>query len=81
MYFADHPPPHFHVVTRDDERAAVSIETLAILAGEPDPREMAEAIQWARANRKELRERWKAYSEEESPKRTSSAAKPSKGKP
>lgn len=28
MYFRDHPPPHFHVVTRSNERVAVLIETL-----------------------------------------------------
>lgn len=68
MYFADHPPPHFHVITRDDERIAVVIETLKIWAGEADPRDTAEAIEWARANRDELRKRWTAYSEEETPK-------------
>ena len=65
MYFADHPPPHFHVITRDDDRVAVAIETLAILVGQADPRDTAEAIDWARENREELRARWKMYSEEE----------------
>lgn len=64
MYFADHPPPHFHIVTRDDEQVAVTIETLVIWAGEADPRNIAEAMEWAKGNRTELRERWKAYSEE-----------------
>jgi len=68
MYFADHPPPHFHVITRDDERIAVVIETLAIQAGEADPRDTVEAIEWARANRDELRKRWTVCSEEETPK-------------
>jgi hypothetical protein len=27
MYFGDHPPPHFHVITRNNERIAVVIET------------------------------------------------------
>lgn len=64
MYFSDHPPPHFHIVTRDDERVAVTIETLSIWAGEADPRDIAEAITWAGDSRAGLRERWKAYSEE-----------------
>jgi hypothetical protein len=34
MYFEDHPPPHFHVVTRSDEAAVFLIETLALWAGE-----------------------------------------------
>jgi hypothetical protein len=29
MYFGDHPPPHFHVITRSDEAAVFLIETLA----------------------------------------------------
>jgi hypothetical protein len=66
MYFDDHPPPHFHVITRKDERIAVVIETLAIQAGEADPRDTAEAFDWARENRVELRARWQAYSEDES---------------
>ena len=33
MGFDDHPPPHFHVITRSDERAVYLIETLALWAG------------------------------------------------
>jgi hypothetical protein len=65
MYFDDHPPPHFHVITQSDDRLAVAIETLAVWAGEADPRDTAEAFAWARANRAELRRRWQEYSEEE----------------
>ena len=63
MYFADHPPPHFHVITVKDERISVVIETLVIQAGEADPRDTAEAMKWARSNRDELRARWRKYSE------------------
>ena len=63
MYFADHPPPHFHVITVKDERISVVIETLVIQAGEADPRDTAEAMKWARNNREELRARWRKYSE------------------
>jgi hypothetical protein len=45
MYFDDHPPPHFHVITRR-ERIAVVIETLAIQAGSADSRDTEEAIDW-----------------------------------
>ena len=65
MYFDDHPPPHFHVVTRKNERIAVVIETLVIQAGEADSRDTAEEFAWARENRKELRSRWQEYSEEQ----------------
>lgn len=66
MYFGDHPPPHFHVITRKDERIAVAIQTLVIYAGRADPRDTAEAFAWARENRAMLRSRWQAYAEEES---------------
>ena len=66
MYFADHPQPHFHVITRSDERAVYLIETLALWAGETDPRDIAEALDWAADNRAELWVRWQEYSEEES---------------
>jgi hypothetical protein len=65
MYFDDHPPPHFHVITRNDERITVLIETLGIWAGEADSRDVEEALAWAAANRAELTERWQQYFEEE----------------
>jgi hypothetical protein len=65
MYFDDHPPPHFHVITRKDERIVVVIETLTIRAGLADPRDTVEAFDWARVNRNELRALWQKYSETE----------------
>jgi len=66
MYFGDHPPPHFQVITRSDEAAVFLIETLARWAGEADPRDTEEALAWAGFNRPELWARWQQYSEEES---------------
>ena len=66
MYFGDHPPPHFHVITRSDEAAVFLIETLARWAGEADPRDTEAALAWAAFNRPELWSRWQQYSEEES---------------
>ena len=60
MYFGDHPPPHFHVITRSNEAAVFLIETLARWAGEAD------LLAWAAFNRPELWSRWQQYSEEES---------------
>ena len=65
MYFGDHPPPHFHVITRADEAAVFLIETLALWAGEADSRDTTEALAWAAGNRPELYARWQEYSEEE----------------
>ena len=68
MYFDDHPPPHFHVITGKDERISVVIETLIIQAGEADSRDTVEAFEWARKHRAVLRGHWMEYSEEEKPK-------------
>ncbi len=65
MYFGDHPPPHFHVITRNDEAAVFRIDTLALWAGEADQRDTNEALVWAAANKAELWSRWNTYSEEE----------------
>ena len=64
-YFGDHPPPHFHVITLNNERIAVVIETMAVLAGEADTRDTGEALRWASRNKAELRTRWQVYSEED----------------
>lgn len=56
MYFADHPPPHFHVLGREGA-AQVDIETLEVIAsrGRIDLRE---ALAWAAAHRAALRAHW-----------------------
>jgi hypothetical protein len=56
MYFADHPPPHFHVLGRDGA-AQVEIETLEVIemSGRIDLRE---ALEWAAPRRDELRAHW-----------------------
>ena len=81
MYLDDHPPPHFHVITRKNERGSVVIDTLAIQAGEADSRDTAEAFAWARENGAELRSRWQEYSEEEPAKAISPTQKAPKEKP
>lgn len=62
MYFRDHPPPHFHIITRSNERVSVLIETLAIMAGTADSRDLDEALGWAGINRATLRRLWRQYS-------------------
>ncbi|MEQ1619099.1 MAG: DUF4160 domain-containing protein [Terricaulis sp.] len=60
MFFADHNPPHFHVLGRIGA-AQVSIETLDVIAvsGRVDLRE---ALEWAAANRELLRTKWNELS-------------------
>lgn len=65
MYFGDHPPPHFHVITNDDCEAVYRIDTLELWQGEY-VRDADEALEWAAANREGLYARWQEYSEEES---------------
>lgn len=65
MYFGDHNPLHFHVITQGEERMAVKIETLTVMAGAANGRNIAEAIEWARENKLLLAARWLMYSEGE----------------
>ncbi len=60
MYFADHNPPHFHVLGREGA-AQVSIETLEVIAvtGRVDVRE---ALAWAQQNQALLRAKWSELS-------------------
>jgi hypothetical protein len=64
MHFDEHPPPHFHVIAGDDA-AVFLIDTLELRDGEIRPRDVAEALEWAAANRGELYARWRVYTEEE----------------
>ena len=56
MFFADHPPPHFHVLGREGA-AQVRIDTLEVMAssGRVDLRE---ALAWAAENRAFLEAKW-----------------------
>ena len=64
MYFDDHPPPHFHVISKDDREGVYRIDTLELWDGE-HLRDADEALVWAAANREELYSRWLKYSEQE----------------
>ncbi len=61
MFFADHPPPHFHVLGRDGA-AQVRIDTLEVIvsSGRIDLRE---ALDWAAENMKLLEAKWRELSE------------------
>ncbi len=60
MFFADHNPPHFHVLGRGGA-AQVAIESLEVIAisGRVDLRE---ALEWAAANRDVLWAKWNELS-------------------
>ena len=60
MYFADHNPPHFHVVTPDAE-AQVAIASLDLMEGSVDRRALREARDWAEQNRDTLWAKWDEF--------------------
>lgn len=47
----DHAPPHFHVLLDDAREAWVRIDTVEIIYGKVAPREIAQALAWAREHR------------------------------
>jgi Domain of unknown function (DUF4160) len=67
MYFADHPPPHFHV-TYGDERAKIEIASGEVVVGRLSVRALRLVRKWASDHRGELEENWMRLSNEESPK-------------
>jgi len=58
MFFNDHMPAHFHAYHGSQE-VLVSIEPLAIVAGELAPRAMGLVAEWASLHQKELKEAWR----------------------
>lgn len=57
MYYADHPPKHFHA-EYNEFRAMISIEDLKIVEGQLPPRALKLIIEWAALHKKELLENW-----------------------
>lgn len=53
----DHHPPHFHIVGSNFQ-VLVRSSDLVIIAGVARKAEIAEAISWAKANRKTLALKW-----------------------
>lgn len=60
MFFADHNPPHFHVLGREGQ-AQVAIETLEVI-GMRGKVDLAEALAWAEENRALLEAKWQEFS-------------------
>lgn len=61
MYYADHPPPHFHV-RYGSAQALVSIDPLAIIEGDLPPRLLGMVMEWAALHRTELMDNWRQAS-------------------
>jgi len=61
--YADHNPPHFHVITPDGE-SLIDLATLAeIQAGAPR-KSLAKALAWAIQHRAELETEWQRLNPE-----------------
>lgn len=61
MYFADHPPPHFHARYAEDE-ALIVIETGEIFAGSLPGRALRLVREWLEEHRAELVANWERAS-------------------
>ena len=57
IHHDDHLPPHFHAEYGDD-KAMISIETFAIVAGKMPPRALGLIVEWAAQHQNELRQLW-----------------------
>jgi hypothetical protein len=68
MYFADHPPPHFHALYAEFE-ALIAIQTFEVLRGELPPRAMALVLEWAQQHRNELMRDWQLCVQNQIPER------------
>jgi hypothetical protein len=55
--FADHRPPHFHVVAAEEE-VVVRISDLTVLQGRMRKASLRRALDWAEANRQEIEDAW-----------------------
>ena len=62
MYPGDHAPPHFHVVTPEQE-ALVTLANLEIYAGQIDRQSLKIAVEWAAANMDHLNSEWSRLNE------------------
>ncbi len=57
LNYNDHPPPHFHV-RYGEQKAIISIQSLALLGGRLSPRVFGLVMEWAAMQRAELLEDW-----------------------
>lgn len=57
MFADDHNPPHFHVVT-GDQQIAIAIRDLSPLAGSMNRKSLTIALEWAAINKDRLYDEW-----------------------
>lgn len=66
MYFADHPPPHFHA-RYSGEEAKIEIATGRLLSGSLSPRSLGLVRKWLELHRAELELNFELVENEEQP--------------
>jgi hypothetical protein len=57
LFFADHPPPHFHAIY-GEYNALFNLETLEIIEGDLPNRATKMVIEWASMYQTELLQMW-----------------------
>ncbi len=58
LFFADHPPPHFHVVY-GEYNGIFNIDTLNMIEGDLPDRAKKMVVEWASIYQKDLMDIWK----------------------
>lgn len=58
LFFADHPPPHFHAIY-GDYNALFNLETLELIEGDLPNRATKMVVEWAKIYQPELLKMWK----------------------
>jgi hypothetical protein len=66
MFWADHPPPHFHATYAGDE-ALIEIATSRVIRGGLPTRALRFVLEWTELHRTELMEAWDKCSTRRSP--------------
>jgi Domain of unknown function (DUF4160) len=64
MYYGDHPPPHFHLTSRQGAMK-MAIRGRRVLAGSLPPHMTREAVRWAAGNEDLLMAIWNRLNETE----------------
>jgi Domain of unknown function (DUF4160) len=59
MFYADHPPPHFHA-EYDEHEALITIDNAEVFAGSLPSRALGMVKEWAELHREELNQVWEA---------------------
>ena len=57
MYYNDHQPPHFHAFYGGEE-VVISIDTLDVITGSIQSKQLKMLLGWAAFHQEELKENW-----------------------